>query len=107
MARKRAAAKSISTARPDIWPREREGFSDQLLPAYAPVRLHPVPRRRGMIKAEKRIGFWIACAGFAYEAFTHQAPVTTAVLTTVPVLASATGIAMWLHAKWRRSIKAD
>ena len=93
--------------RRDVWPEEREGFSEHLVPAYAPARMHPVPRRNSLIKAEKRIGFWIACAGFAYEAFTHQAPVTTALLTTAPVIASATGLALWLHAKWRRSVKRD
>ena len=107
MQRKRSAVEPIDIPRYDVWPQEREGFSEQLPPAYGPVRVHPVPRGNRMIKAERRIGFWIACAGFAYEALTHPAPATTGILTTAPIVASATGIALWLHARWRRSIKAD
>ncbi len=93
----------------DFWPEEREGFSEPLRPAYVAVRVTPSPRFSSVTKYEERIGSIIAGGGLCWAAnvLVHQ----TGAMSNVgmwpagPLEVCAIGILIWLHAKWRRSLR--
>ncbi len=98
-----------SRVRKDLWPAEREGFSEPLRPAYVAVRVTPSPRLSPFTKYEERIGSIIAGGGlcWAANAMVHQAGTFTNVglWPAGPLEVCAIGILVWLHAKWRRSVR--
>ncbi len=93
----------------DFWPVEREGFSEPLRPAYAAVRLAPSPRPSATLKYEERIGSIIAGAGLCWAAnvLVHQTGAVSnlGLWPAGPLEVCAIGILIWLHAKWRRSVR--
>ncbi len=94
---------------PDFWPKEREGFVEPLRPAYAAVRFTPSPRRTASLKLEERVGSVIAGGGLVWAA--QVASTHTAILASVavwppgPLEVCAIGVLVWMHAKWRRSLR--
>lgn len=94
----------------DFWPKEREGFSETLRPAYAAVRFTPSPPRRGSsMKLEERLGATIAGAGlcWATSVIVHQFAAISrmGLWPPGPLELCAAGVLIWMHAKWRRSVK--
>ncbi len=93
----------------DFWPTEREGYVDNLRPAYASVRVPPSSRRNTIIRIEERIGSLTAGAGLCWAAWavTHNFEAVTQAKVGVwplgPLELCATGILIWIHAKWRRA----
>jgi hypothetical protein len=99
--------------------RVREGYADvPLRPTYAPVHQPAEPvgklagrRERLSIPAEERLGSLIAAIGTVWA--TYAATVDYAALWRMqilppgPVEVCALGILVWLHAKWRRSTRAN
>jgi hypothetical protein len=96
--------------------REREGYlASPPPPTYAPVSKatsKPAGRRYLFgIRGEERIGGLLAGAGAIWA--TYVATVDYAslwkmqILPPGPVEICALGILVWLHAKWRRSTRAD
>ena len=98
--------------------RAREGYANvPLRPTYAPVHPPAEPvgkpggrQERFSIPAEERLGSLIAAAGTAWTMYAatvdYAALWRTQILPPGPVEVCALGILVWLHAKWRRSIKA-
>ncbi len=92
----------------DFWPTEREGYADNLRPAYAAVRATPTPRRNNLIRMEERVGSLIAGGGLCWAAWavTHNleavAQAKAGLWPLGPLELCATGILIWMHAKWRR-----
>ncbi len=95
--------------RRDFWPAEREGYVDNLRPAYARVRVPPSPRRNSIIRLQERIGSLMAGAGLCWAAWavTHNLEAVTRAESGFwplgPLELCATGILIWIHAKWRRA----
>ena len=99
--------------------RVREGYADvPLRPTYAPVHQPAEPvgkpagrRERLSIPAEERLGSLIAAAGTAWTTYTatvdYAALWRMQILPPGPVEVCALGILVWLHAKWRRSSRAN
>jgi hypothetical protein len=88
-----------------------------LAPTYAPVHqtAEPVgkPIDRGdrwSIVGEERLGSLVAAAGTVWAVYLatldYDALLRMHILPPGPIEVCALGILVWLHAKWRRSIKA-
>lgn len=101
------------------WDRGREGYLDvPQKPVYAPVSKPSKASTKGKsnepllsIPAQERFGSLIAAAGMiwgAYAATIDYAGVFSFELVRPgPLELIALGILVWLHAKWRRSMKAS
>ena len=98
----------------DFWPAEREGYSDTPRAAYAAVAVDAPapPAGKGFsIRAEARIGLLIMIPGiiwFAYNTLTQPGYLMIAAVILPPngpVGVTGIGILVWLHSKWRRSIR--
>jgi hypothetical protein len=98
-------------AEKDLWPAEREGYSDIHCVAYAPVRQTPLPsqRRRLPIEIEERISTLIVVAGMI--AVAHAIMSDSSGILRVhlfppgPLEICCLGVLIWQHAKWRRLVK--
>jgi hypothetical protein len=92
--------------KPDFWPKEREGYADNLRPAYATVQFTPSPRRWVTCRTEERLGSLLAGAGLCWAAWvlTHSfgAVSRVGIWPPGPLEVCATGVLVWMHAKWRR-----
>jgi hypothetical protein len=97
------------------WDAGREGYVETKA-KFVPVVTIPkeIPKDPGQggllsVRAEQRLGCLIAAAGAIWAV--HVMTIDFNNLWQMPVLpagpceVSAVGILMWLHAKWRRSIK--
>ncbi|HEY6337304.1 MAG TPA: hypothetical protein VIW68_02310 [Candidatus Sulfotelmatobacter sp.] len=92
----------------------REGYLDvPVKPTYAAVHKSGTPsgKQKGFgILAEVRLGSLIAAAGMVWTAYVatsnYDALWHMQVLPPGPIEVCALGILVWLHAKWRRSVKA-
>ncbi len=95
----------------DFWPQEREGYSDNLRPAYAAVRIPTNPQRVRSLKLEERIGSIIAGAGLCWATWivVHRIGVVTSagLWPPGPLETCAMGVLIWIHAKWRRFAKSQ
>jgi len=96
----------------DLWPAEREGYSDQRQVAYAAISSDSPKQRRGMtIGTEEHISTLLVISGIAWSA--HVATKNFAGLMQLellppgPLEVCAVGILVWLHAKWRRLAKVS
>lgn len=100
---------------PIDWDRGREGYLNvPVKPTYSPVHNAGKPGGKGggfSIQAEVRLGSLIAAAGMAWTAYVatsdYEALWHMQVMPPGPIEVCALGILVWIHAKWRRSIKAD
>jgi hypothetical protein len=94
----------------DFWPKEREGYSDNLRPAYAAVQALPRAREKATPKLEERLGSVIAGTGLCWATWVvvHTfGVVNSAGLWPIgPLETCALGILIWMHAKWRRFAKS-
>ena len=95
----------------DFWPQEREGYTDNLRPAYAPVRVAPSPRRLHSLRLEERLGSVIAGGGLCWATWivVHRMGVmsSTGAWPPGPLETCAIGVLIWIHAKWRRFAKSS
>ncbi len=95
----------------DFWPAEREGFSEQLRPAYAAVRFTPSPPRRRWVRLEESAGALIAGAGLCWAADAvgreFALVLRFGIWPAGPLELCACGILVWMHAKWRRSVRLE
>ena len=89
---------------------EREAYTYSP-PAYVAVPNRPTPIRRTSIRTEERIGSLVAGAGIIWTAYAARVDFAGLwqfqILPPGPLEVCAIGILVWLHAKWRRSIKLD
>jgi hypothetical protein len=98
-------------AEKDLWPAEREGYSDVHSIAYAPVRQSPsLKQRRGLpIEIQERMSTLIVVAGIiaaAHAAISDSSGVLRLDLFPPgPLEICALGVLIWLHAKWRRLVR--
>jgi hypothetical protein len=98
-------------AEKDLWPAEREGYSDVHGAAYAAMRPTPLlkQRRRLPIEIQERMSTLIVVAGMiaaAHAAIGGFADVLRLHLFPPgPLEICALGALIWLHAKWRRLVK--
>jgi len=99
---------------PIDWDRGREGYLDvPVKPTYAPVHKAVKPsskRERFSTLAEVRLGSLIAAAGMVWTVYVatsdYDALWHMQVMPPGPIEVCALGILVWIHAKWRRSVKA-
>jgi hypothetical protein len=95
----------------------REGYVDSRT-KYVPVVTIPKPAKQGpgsrnrpSIRAEERLGSLIAAAGPIWAVYVATVDYDNLwrmqFMPPGPVEVCALGILVWLHAKWRRSMKVD
>ncbi len=100
-----------STRAPDHWPLEREGYGKDIPVSYARVSTGRVARPRRWIRAEERVGSLIAGGGIvwiAHAATNHfEGIARIGILPVGPLETCAIGILIWLHAKWRKSVRVS
>lgn len=99
------------------WDARREGYVDnraKFIPVVEIPKTHKKKRERsGLlgIRTEERLGSLLTAAGTAWLVYVATQDFNRMwqmrVMPPGPVEVCAVGILMWLHAKWRRSIKAD
>jgi hypothetical protein len=95
-------------AQSDVWPQEREGYSENVTPAYAPVAKPTYQRSYpASVRTEERIGSIIAGIGMILvaQSVTKDLPgvLRLGIMHPGPLETCAIGILIWLHAKWRRA----
>ncbi len=82
---------------------------EPLRPAYAVVRFTPSQRRLSFCRLEERIASIVAGSGLIWSAHVVTsrpgALSHLAVWPAGPLELCAVGILIWMHAKWRRSLK--
>lgn len=100
------------------WDARREGYIDTRS-KYIPVVEIPKAQKKkktgqeGLLsaRAEERLGSLLAAAGTAWLVYVATTDFNNMwqmrIMPPGPVEVCAVGILMWLHAKWRRSIKVD
>jgi len=97
------------------WDLDREGYLKPPPVAYAPIHAPArKPAKDGhflSIHAEVRLGSLIAAAGTIWAVYVATVDYDSLwrlqIMPPGPVEVCAIGILAWLHAKWRRSIRAD
>jgi fatty acid desaturase len=98
----------------DLWPAERQGYSDTPRAAYAaiPSSVGLAPEPRGLsTRIEARIGGLAMLVGlvwFIRAALALGSPLTLLSLIwlpSAPVGVLGIGILIWLHTQWRRAIR--
>ena len=99
------------------WDARREGYVDTRSKFVPVVEIPKTLKRKkesgGLlgIRAEERLGSLLAAAGTAWlvyaatQDFDHMWQMR--IMPPGPVEVCAVGILMWLHAKWRRSIRVE
>ncbi len=95
----------------DFWPAEREGFSAPTRPAYAAVRFPPSPLRSKSVRVEEWVGALMAGAGLCWAASAIANQVEPVLRfgfwPAGPLELCAMGVLVWIHAKWRRSVRLE
>jgi len=93
----------------------RESYSDapnRIVPVYAPVK--PAPREKTdgsllSVRAEERFGSLLAAAGTIWAVYVATSDYNNLwhmqIMRPGPVEVGLLGLLLWLHGKWRRSIK--
>lgn len=97
------------------WDEGRDGYLDlPQKPVYAPVpkpaRKPDGQRHRFGISTEVRLGSALATAGMIWAAYAatvdYAGLLRLQILPPGPIELCALGVLVWLHAKWRRSMKS-
>jgi len=97
----------------DLWPAEREGYTDVHCVAYAPVSATPLPKQhRGLpIETQERMSTLIVVAGMIAAAHAASGNFSGVLrldlLPPGPLEICALGVLLWLHAKWRRLVRVS
>jgi len=90
----------------DQWPNEREGYTDNLRPAYVALPATPGLRRKQSCKTEEFVGSLIAGGGLCWATWVvvHQLAVMSrmGLWPPGPLEVCGMGVLIWMHAKWRR-----
>ncbi len=96
----------------DQWPAEREGYSGKIPVVYAGVghaAENAKPRR--WLRLEERFGSLMAGGGMIWtsQAVTNHFAGLSQInlLPPGPLETCALGVLVWLHAKWRRSLRVS
>ena len=96
------------------WDSRREGYVDNRSKFIPVVEIPKTPKNNeggGLlsIRAEENLGSLLTAAGMAWlvyvatQDFNHMWQMS--IMPPGPIEVCAVGILMWLHAKWRRSVK--
>ncbi len=97
------------------WDSRREGYVDNRSKFIPVVEIPKTAKKKSSegtllgIRAEERLGCLLAAGGTAWLVyvatmdFNHMWQMS--IMPPGPIEVCAVGILMWLHAKWRRSIK--
>ncbi|MBZ5647562.1 MAG: hypothetical protein LAN37_10095 [Acidobacteriia bacterium] len=92
----------------DVWGHEREGYTDKRRVAYAPVESVSAPSATSGLRFEEQLGLLCASGGIMWgvQVFTSHLPNLNALWETRgPLEVCAIGALIWVHAKWRRSVR--
>lgn len=99
------------------WDNGREGYIDSRS-KYVPVVEVPKPSKKPKgdgnllgVRGEERLGSLLAAGGTAWLVYVATTDFNNMwqmrIMPPGPIEVCAIGILLWLHAKWRRSIKVD
>ncbi len=96
------------------WDRGREGYVDVPQAAkYTPVAKAakpPAPSSSFSIRGQERIASLIAAGGMIWAVYVatsdYDSLLRLQIMPPGPVEVCGLGILLWLHAKWRRSLKS-
>lgn len=94
----------------DLWPSERQGYSDVRRIAYAPISetALPAPHRTLPIETQERVSTLIVVAGMIAAAHAIVSGLSGLLRFHLfppgPLEICALGVLVWLHAKWRRMV---
>lgn len=98
--------------RKDEWPAEREGYSGKIPIVYAGLgRASEAAKPRRWLRLEERFGSLMAGGGVIWTTqavtnhFAGLNPIN--LLPPGPLETCAIGVLVWLHAKWRRSLRVN
>ena len=99
------------------WNARREGYVDNHSKFIPVVDIPKTPQKKSgqgsllSARAEERLGSLLAAGGTAWLVYVATVDFNNMwqmrIMPPGPVEVCAVGILMWLHAKWRRSIKVD
>jgi hypothetical protein len=99
---------------PDFWPAERQGYSQANQVAYVAVPVAAAAsskRSLNLTRIEQRLGSLIAVVGliWAVQVATRDFAAFTRIdlYSPGPLEILGLGFLIWLHAKWRRSVKLN
>ena len=98
------------------WDAGREGYvrsQDKFVPVVAVNKTAKPPKNEGgllSVRAEERLGTLIAAAGMVWGVYVATVDYSSLwhlnIMQPGPVEVCLLGILVWLHAKWRRSLKS-
>lgn len=92
----------------DVWGHEREGYTERRQVAYAPAKPVAAPSTPPWLRFEENLGSLGGSAGVVWgvQVVTSHLPNLEAILETPgPLEMCAVSALIWLHAKWRRSLR--
>ena len=92
----------------DAWGHEREGYVENRVVAYAPAKAAAASTGISWTWLEERLGSLGAAAGVTWGvqvATWHFADRSPLWETPGPLEVTAISLLIWLHAKWRRSVR--
>jgi len=99
------------------WDARREGYVDNRSKYIPVVEIPKTPKKKSgqgnlqSIRLEERLGSLVAAGGTAWlvyvatQDFNHMWQMR--IMPPGPLEVGSLGVLLWLHAKWRRSIKVD
>ncbi len=96
----------------DQWPAEREGYSGKIPIVYAGLGRTPAAAKpQRWLRLEERFGSLMAGGGIIWtsQAVTNHFAGLSQInlLPPGPLETCALGVLVWLHAKWRRSLRVN
>ncbi len=92
----------------DMWGHEREGYTERRQVSYAPARPVAALSAPAWVRFEENLGSLGASAGVVWGvqvATSHLSNLEALLETPGPLEACAVAALIWLHAKWRRSVR--
>jgi hypothetical protein len=98
-------------ASPDFWPAERQGYSQANQIAYVAVPVASPSKSSSLTRIEQRLGSLITVVGliWAVQVATRDFAAFTRIdlYSPGPLEIVGLGILIWLHARWRRSVRLN
>jgi len=92
----------------DVWGHEREGYTEKHQVAYAPAKSASAPSAPTWLRIEQNLGSLGASAGVVWGvqvATSHLPDIGAIMQSPGPLEVCAVSTLIWLHAKWRRSVR--